>query len=680
MACYALLDDCTATAAAPTSRLYTDFVREHRGDDPRALDAVWAAVERDLRAGGHAVLLADYEWGARLLGAGDERLAPADGGALRVLIFAQLAHLSAAGVEAWLQAQEAGEGADARGEHERSGDDGRREAIEANAGRKRNGPNEVNAAAGARPDSAARPGPAGILAPRPSVDRPAFETAIARILAAIGEGETYQVNYTYRLDFQAFGSPVALYRRLRARQPVAFGAFIALPQGAGATHVLSCSPELFLEHRGGRLLTRPMKGTACRAAVPEGDSEIARLLADDTKNRAENLMIVDLLRNDLGRIARVGSVRVPTLFSVEAYATVFQMTSTVEAELPAGTGFPAIVRALFPCGSITGAPKHRTMQLIRELESTPRGLYTGTIGWIDAPRGESPQAACGDFCLSVTIRTLTLGPVENGLRAGRMGIGAGIVSDSKAAEEFEECALKARFLTGLDPGFTLLESLYATRAGGIRHLERHVARLATSAAAFAFAFPRADIERALRELVPNLPAWAPSRLRLALHHDGRFDLVASPLAPLPDTPVGLLLATEPVDRDDPFLRHKTSLRARHDAALSVAERRGAFDTLFVNREGFLTEGARSNVFVHIDGEWRTPPLTAGVLPGVMRGVLLADPAWHAREAPLTPSDLARAERIVVCNALRGPLAARLLGTAAMPPATALPGALPVDHD
>jgi len=412
MTCFALLDDCTASATAPTSRLYTGFLREHRCDDPRTLDDVWRAVQRDLRDGGHALVLADYEWGARLHGVDVARAAPSDGGALRVLIFAQLAHLSAAQVEDWLRVQDADGGA-------------------------------------GYPYDSEHPAPAAILAPRASVDRAAFDAAIARIHHAIGEGETYQVNYTYRLDFDAFGSPVSLYRRLRERQPVAFGAFIALPPGPGPSHVLSCSPELFLRHRAGRLVTRPMKGTARRASVVEGDSELARLLEEDIKNRAENLMIVDLLRNDLGRIARVGSVRVPALFSVEPYATIFQMTSTVEAELPEETGFPAILRALFPCGSITGAPKHRTMQLIADLESTPRGLYTGSIGWIDAPGPERPNAACGDFCLSVVIRTLTLGPGGQRLRRGQMGVGAGIVIDSTAAEEFEECALKARFLTGL---------------------------------------------------------------------------------------------------------------------------------------------------------------------------------------------------------------------------------------
>ncbi|HET6718748.1 MAG TPA: anthranilate synthase component I family protein, partial [Rhodocyclaceae bacterium] len=363
-------------------------------------------------AGHHALVLADYEWGARLQGAGDQDLAPGDAGALRFLLVEQLDHLSATEVATWLQAQEERETAELNGAH---------------------------AAA------------AGIRNPRASVDWPEFAAAIARIHQSIGEGETYQVNYTYRLDFQACGSPAALYRRLRARQPVAFGAYIALPEGEPVSHILSCSPELFLRHQGGQLVARPMKGTSCRSPVPEGDSELARLLAEDVKNRAENLMIVDLLRNDLGRIARTGSVRVPALFSVEPYATLFQMTSTVEAELPTTTTFPAVLRALFPCGSIAGAPKLFTMQIIRAIESTPRGLYTGSIGWIDAPGPDRATAACGDFCLSVAIRTLTLGPSADGIRAGQMGVGAGIVIDSVAADEFAECALKARFLTGLLP-------------------------------------------------------------------------------------------------------------------------------------------------------------------------------------------------------------------------------------
>ena len=624
MDCFALLDDCAASELAPTSRLYTGFLRACRCDEPDGLDEVWAEVDREIRAGRHVVVLADYEWGARLLHAGDDRLAPADRGSLCFLIFSSLRRLSASAVDAWLA------------EHE---------ALDLTTDA-----------------TVAGPAPAGVLDIRPSVERDAFRDAIARIHAAITEGETYQVNYTWRLDFRVFGSPLSLYRRLRARQPVAYGALIALPPSDdGPTHVLSCSPELFLRHRDGMLEAKPMKGTASRAGVPEGDSEIARMLGGDAKNRAENLMIVDLLRNDLGRVARTGSVRVPALFSVESYPTVFQMTSTISAELPDSVGFPELLRALFPCGSITGAPKHRTMQLIADLETTPRGLYTGSIGWIDAPAGARAHAACGDFCLSVAIRTLTLGaPAEAGMRPGRLGIGAGIVIDSRADDEYEECRLKARFLTGLDPGFSLIETMHATREEGVRHLESHLARLARSAAELDFALPADDIRADLVGQAAALAAGRAFRLRLGLRKDGHFDLVVAPLDALADGPVSLIVAADAMDEADPLLRHKTTLRDRYDAAVAEATRQGAFDMLFHNRAGELTEGGRSNVFLLLDGEWVTPPLATGVLPGVMRSVLLEDASWKAREARVTLADLFRAERIVVCNALRGAREARLV--------------------
>jgi para-aminobenzoate synthetase/4-amino-4-deoxychorismate lyase len=403
---FALLDDCHATRGKPLSRLCTGFEREHRCVDPLRLDAVWEAVDTDLRAGLHAVLLADYEWGAKLLKAGHARLRSDDASSLRVLMFRDLAHLSSEEVDAWLASRSEG-------------------------------------------------GDCGVSNLQPSVDRPGFTRAIARIHEAIRRGETYQVNYTYRLHGDAHGSPVDLYRRLRVRQPVAFGALIALPDdGRGTTHVLSRSPELFLRHDAGLLTARPMKGTAPRIAAPESDSETARLLSLDIKNRAENLMIVDLLRNDLGRVAQTGSVQVPSLFSIEPYTTLFQMTSTINARVRPEIGFADLLRAVFPCGSITGAPKHHTMELIAALETTPRGLYCGAIGWADAPQGDS---LIGDFCLSVAIRTLTLGAEADGLRPARLGIGAGIVLDRRADDEFEECLLKARFLTGLPQPIRSLE-------------------------------------------------------------------------------------------------------------------------------------------------------------------------------------------------------------------------------
>lgn len=608
---FALLDDRQASAAAPTSRLYSGFVREHRCVDAATLEATWHAVDADLAAGLHAVLLIDYEWGAKLIGAGTRSLNDGDPSALRVLMFRTLQRLSDAQAGDWLAAQA---GAD---------------------------------------DT-----PRGTMDMVPSVDRDEFTAAIDAIHAAIAAGETYQVNYTYRLHGRAFGTPVALYRALRARQPVRYGAFVALPAGGAASHVLSCSPELFLRHEGSTLTARPMKGTAARFVAPEGDSETARMLAIDVKNRAENLMIVDLLRNDLGRVAQIGSVTVPALFAIEPYATVFQMTSTVQATRRSEVTFPALLRATFPCGSITGAPKHHTMDLIAGFESTPRGLYCGAIGWLDAPRD---GAACGDFCLSVAIRTLTLAPpAADGTRGCTLGIGAGIVKDSVAADEHEECRLKARFLTGLDPGFELFETLLGMPGGGVRHRERHLDRLARSARVLGFGFDRDAAQALLDARLAQLGSGSAWRLRLALAHDGTLRLVHAPLARLDDERVGLLLAAQPLPAARPLAGHKTTDRAAYDAGVRAAEAAGAFDSLFFTEDGRLVEGGRSSVFVQLGGRWWTPPLSDGALPGVMRAVLLDDPAWRAGERSLSRADLERAEAIAVCNALRGVLPAHLL--------------------
>jgi para-aminobenzoate synthetase/4-amino-4-deoxychorismate lyase len=336
------------------------------------------------------------------------------------------------------------------------------------------------------------------------------------------------------------------------------------------------------------------------------------------------------------------------------------MTSSVQAQLAPGTSLQAIFEALYPCGSITGAPKRRTMEIIRELEPAARGIYTGAIGWIDPPAGSGfgtqQQARFGDFCLSVPIRTLTLQPEQNGVRHGELGVGAGIVYDSDPGAEYAECRLKAGFLTGLPNDFEIFETIYATRTDGCRHLERHLARLRASAAYFGHPF-NPDVARAAAlHACAALPDETPHRVRLALKPDGEIVVQTGRLAPLAE-PVQVLLADAPTHAHDIFLRHKTSIRSRYDAAWRAAESVGAFDTLFFNERGELTEGGRSNVFVRIGGRWYTPPLSSGVLPGVMRGVLLDDPAWNAIECPLTRESLSRAQEIVVCNALRGPLRA-----------------------
>ncbi|WP_322081924.1 bifunctional anthranilate synthase component I family protein/class IV aminotransferase [Burkholderia sp. BCC1972] len=615
-ASFALLDDCDSTASARSSRLYSGFVRERVCTDPARLDEIDAALAQDLRDGLHAVVVGDYEFGRNL-----QRAQPGHA-PLRFLLYARCERLSCDEVDAWL-AQQDGGGA---------------------------------------------PSIAGVAHVAKSVSRDAFDAAIATVHDALRAGDSYQVNYTYRLNFDVFGTPLALYRRLRARQPVRYGALIALPGGAW---IVSCSPELFVEKHGDVLRARPMKGTAPRSADPRDDAAAAAFLANDPKNRAENVMIVDLLRNDVSRIARTGTVKVPALFSVEPYASVWQMTSTVEAGWRDGTTFAQMLRALFPCGSITGAPKYQTMRLIDAIESTPRGLYTGAIGWLDAPG--DPAGGCGDFCLSVAIRTLTLDVADTDTdidmagsatrHLGTMGVGAGIVLDSVAADEYAECELKARFLTDADPGFQLFETTAATRADGIRHLDRHLARLQRSADAFGFRFDADALRREIDARCAALDGDDAYRMKLALAKDGTIEITAAPLKPLPAGPVGVMLASEhgfaPTRADDALLLHKTTRRAEYDRAWQAAEALGGFDMLFVNERGEVTEGGRSNLFVKLDGQWVTPPLASGVLPGVMRGVLLDDRAFGAMERVVTQDDLARAEGLLLTNALRGALDAVL---------------------
>ncbi|MGR9605331.1 chorismate-binding protein [Pandoraea sputorum] len=633
LAAFALLDDSADPAGG--ARLYTGLVREVTCDEPGVLSDALREVEDATRHGLHAVLLADYEFGVRLGGVHTvaTRRAP---GQIRALLFSGVQRLDAAQTQAWLARQEwldAGGDADAWQDN--------RERVSAN------------------------PGVAGIGALKSDVSDAAFDDAIARIHEWLAQGECYQINYTYRLNFDAFGSPVALYRRLRARQPVPYGALVMLPgaRGVAGRAILSLSPELFLRHSRGQVEARPMKGTAPACGDEAIDAQRSAALAADEKNRAENLMIVDLLRNDLGRLATPGSVKVPKLFEVTRFASVLQMTSTVTATLPDTTSMADVLRALFPCGSITGAPKHRTMQLIGALETSPRGLYTGAIGWLDA-RSDDPQAL-GDFCMSVAIRTLELdAPDASGLRRGRLGVGAGIVLDSKADEERDECRLKARFLSALDPGFELFETMQATRASGVAHLARHLSRVQKSAQYFGFTFDEAALREQLGAVVATLSEDDIHRVRLALSHNGTAAITHGVLSPLHGDAVKVLLAdaAQTTRADDLFLRHKTTVRARYDAAWKAAEAQGAFDVLFFNDRGELTEGGRSTVFVKRNGIWMTPPLSSGVLPGVMRSVLLDDPSWAAVEAVITRDDLRSAQAIVVCNALRGALPAMIAAT------------------
>jgi para-aminobenzoate synthetase/4-amino-4-deoxychorismate lyase len=608
---YALLDDAGAAGDA-RSRLYSRHAGLLRCVDAAGWPQLLHNMQEALARGLYAVPLLSYELGAHLQGLPAH---PVEGPLAQVLLFEQCEHLDAAQVEAWI-------------------------ATRAPS-------NEL----------------AGVAGITPNVDEAAFTAAIARIRDYIAAGDTYQVNYTYRLRFAAYGPLLALYARLRARQRVPYGALIALPDGGA---LLSFSPELFMRHEAGTLLARPMKGTAPASGDDAVDAQRSQALSLDTKNRAENLMIVDLLRNDLGRVALTGSVEVPALFEVRRYGSVLQMTSTVQARLRADATLEDIFTALYPCGSITGAPKRRTMEIIHELEPGARGIYTGAIGWFDPPQDGKPF---GDFCLSVPIRTLALGASRGGTREGILGVGAGIVYDSDAASEFAECQLKARFLTGLSNEVEIFETLRASWDDGCRHLEQHLDRLAGSCRFFGHPFDIGAARVALNDACLALPPGQLHRLRLAVTHTGAMTVQAAPLAPLSE-PVVLLLAQETTHSGDVFLRHKTSVRSRYDAAWRAAEAQGAFDSQFFNERGELTEGGRSNVFLRFGTAWYTPPVSCGLLPGVMRSVMLNAPAWNASERVITREMLAAADDVVVCNALRGPLRAVIVdnSTEGVPPA------------
>lgn len=464
--------------------------------------------------------------------------------------------------------------------------------------------------------------------PKPLLDlemtlgREDYRKAIRIVLEHIVAGDVYQVNFTFPIEFRHAGDPLSLYAALRTRQAVAHGGVVAL---GGAT-ILSVSPELFVEVRDGQATTRPMKGTAARGTTPLSDVQAAQALASDIKQRAENLMIVDLLRNDLARISTPGSVAVPELFKVETYSTLHTMTSTITSSLRPDVDFAMAMRALFPCGSVVGAPKLRATELIQALERTPRGVYTGAIGDC-SPRG--------DFAFNVAIRTAVID--RDG--RGRYGVGGGIVADSDPDAEYDECLLKARVLTDLAVvDYGLIETLLWSHLYGFQWPRRHLDRLAKSARALGFTFDPVAAEAQLSVLARDLESSAGSqRVRLELRRTGALDVTVSPLTPEPERPLLVGIATGLIDGADPFLRHKTTLRGRYDASLAQATAHGLDEVVFVNRYGFVTEAACNNVFVEKGACLVTPPVAAGLLPGILRQTLLD--SGEAIEGSVTLDDL-----------------------------------------
>jgi para-aminobenzoate synthetase / 4-amino-4-deoxychorismate lyase len=478
----------------------------------------------------------------------------------------------------------------------------------------------------AAPDALRDPAAAWAGRPRPRVGRGDHEWAVKIVQEHILGGDVYQANLTFPADVATAGHPIAVYAALRARAQAGWGGIVF----TGAHWLLSFSPELFFTLEGGRITARPMKGTA-----PAGTDAAA--LRDDPKQRAENLMIVDLLRNDLSRVSKPGTVRVPELFAVESYPTVQQMTSTVTAEIEGDLGPWDVLASIFPCGSVTGAPKIRAMEIIAALEPAPRGPYTGSIGRV-APDGEA--------AFNVAIRTLVL---EAGESVARLGLGSGIVADSVPEDEWRECLAKGAFVeTGRS--FDLIETMRFDPEAGIAALERHLARIRRSAAALGFAFDRHHARNELQAATFSL--GEPRQVRLRLSRTGAIAIEARPLPAPPAEPVAVAVAPRPVAADDFRLLHKTSDRGFHDEAREAA---GTFEVAFTDPDGFLTEGSFTSLFVERDGRLLTPPLARGLLPGVLRATLLEE--GRAVETDLRPEDLESG--FFVGNAVRGLIAATL---------------------
>jgi len=470
---------------------------------------------------------------------------------------------------------------------------------------------------------------------KPAVTFRTYVRAIRTIKRLIAAGDTYQVNYTFDMAYTAGVAAGELYRLLRGRQPVPYGAYL----DTGGFTALSFSPELFLATDGRRIRVRPMKGTAARGRYPEEDRRIAEGLSSDVKNRAENVMIVDLLRNDLGRICRTGSVRVSSLFDVETHRTLHQMTSAVHGRLKGGVEQSDVFRALFPCGSVTGAPKIRTIEIIRELEKGLRGVYCGAIGFM-SPDGYSR--------FSVPIRTLQR---FKGRKTWRYRVGSGIVWDSDIRGEWEECATKCRFLVRRVAQWDLLESVLWEN-GSPLYLDDHRRRMEASAAYFGFRFDRGAFLRLAGDVGRAL---GPGRhkVRILLGRNGAMRWDGSPVGSAPGRAPSprLLFSPRPVDEREPLLYHKTTHRPWYDRAMKAVRADRCYDVAFVNTRGALTEGARSNLFARIGGVLYTPPVGCGLLPGVLRGRLLRRGACVERE--LLPADLQRAEAVYCGNSVRG---------------------------
>ena len=478
------------------------------------------------------------------------------------------------------------------------------------------------------------PAGAWIGTPKPRLEREDYFAAARQVKEHLFAGDYYQANLTFGCDVPFVGSPIDAYAQMRGRSNAGWGGVVRHPGG----WLLSLSPEQFFRLSGGEIEAKPMKGTAPRRADAEADRAEAEALAADPKQRAENLMIVDLLRNDLARVAVTGSVAVPDLFLVDSFPTLHQLVSRVTATLRKDVDAVGVLETLFPCGSITGAPKIAAMAALRQLEPEARGVYTGSMGWIDPG---------GDAAFNVLIRTLE---IEENSGVARLGLGSGLVVDSVVEDEWAECLLKGKFVASHSTEFDLIETMRFDPEVGISDLDRHLDRLDASAARFNFPFNRHSARNELQ--AATFRREAPAMLRLLLSPRGSMAIELKPIPETPAQPVEVAVRPLPVAADDFRLSVKSTARAFMEAARREG---GKYETIFVDPEGRLTEGSFTSIFVERDGRYLTPPIGRGLMPGLLRARLIEE--GKAEEADLTVDDLANG--FLIGNMVRGLIRAKL---------------------
>ena len=467
-----------------------------------------------------------------------------------------------------------------------------------------------------------------------NVSKPDYLKNISKIKEYISAGDTYQINYTLKYKFKLQGTAASLYKALRKKQPVEFGALLNFPE----SKIVSLSPELFIKKGGDTLTSKPMKGTAKRGKDKQEDDAIVKFLKSDSKTLSENVMIVDLIRNDFGRVCKTGSVHVKNLFQVQTFKSLHQMISTVKGTLKKNLSFSDLLHALFPCGSITGAPKIRTMEIINELETEPRGIYTGAIGYL------KPD---GDFYFNVPIRTIAI--TEN--NECEMGIGSGIIYESDVEDEYQECLLKADFLTSLNQDFYLIESfrLDADKNEFI-NLEQHLQRLTKSADSFGFKVNQEMIEEELSKIKKSLSLGI-HKIRLTAFQNGEVKITHSAVEKDNGMPKKIAISDTKIDSTSIFQHHKTSRREHYNQAYNKAAEEGFYDVLFFNENDQLVEASRHNIFIKKNNQYHTPPLLQGALGGIQRQAFMRE--YDVKETSLTRIDLENADEILLTNSVRG---------------------------